>query len=63
MSNGEISEIFRAIVAEEKGHEHGDFLKAFGRALLRADFENFEILRLAAERFISKYSLDKEGST
>lgn len=56
----EIKEVYRRVAAREKGHEHGDFLTAFAEAVIRADAENFEVLRPAARLLIQKYGLIQE---
>ena len=56
-SEDEIREVFRRVAAREPGHVHGDFLTSFAEAVVRADHENFPILRPAARRFIFKYGL------
>ena len=56
MSNQEI----RGILIDEAEHgQHGDFLRAFIDAVLRADPVNFELLKPAAETLIQKYGLKK----
>jgi len=49
--------IFVAIVNDVG--KHGDFLKAFARAYLRADNDNRELLRPSAVALVEKYGLIK----
>jgi hypothetical protein len=49
--------IFVAIVND--AGKHGDFLKQFARAYLRADNENRKLLELAAVALVEKYGLTK----
>ena len=39
--------------------KHGSFLRAFSESIMRADRENFEILKTPALHLISKYKLEK----
>lgn len=39
----------------EAANRAGDFLKAFATAALRADAENYEIIRPAVLKFMEKY--------
>lgn len=41
--------------------EHGSFLKHFARALVSADRDNFELLRIPALGLMIKYGLGEEG--
>lgn len=45
-------------VAQGRG-KHGDFLRTFAEALMRADAENFSLLRATALDMIEKYDLMK----
>ena len=38
--------------------KHGDFLRSFAGAVMRADRKNFEVLIQPALHFISKYNLE-----
>jgi hypothetical protein len=38
--------------------KHGDFLRSFAGAVMRADRANFEVLRMPALDLISKYNLE-----
>jgi hypothetical protein len=49
--------IFVAIVND--AGKHGDFLKAFARAYLLADWENRDLLRPSAVALVEKYGLIK----
>jgi len=63
LTDEQVQAIYRRIALKEPGFEHGDFLTEFARALLRADFENFAVLRPAAVELIEKYALATEGKT
>ena len=54
--------ILREIAVNVVHSDHGDFLKTFADAYLRADQENEKILRPAWLVLINKYGLDKEVS-
>jgi len=56
MTDEQIFEIFRKIASGER--RHGSFLTAFSEAVIRADRDNFQILRPVAERLADKYSLN-----
>ena len=43
-------------VALGKGN-HGSFLMVFCEAVIRADYENFQLLKPVAEQLIEKYKL------
>jgi hypothetical protein len=49
--------IFVAIVND--AGKHGDFLKAFARAYLRADHENRKLIEPSAVALVEKYGLIK----
>jgi hypothetical protein len=54
------AEIRHVFVEVAQGRDnHGDFLKDFSRAVMRADSANFALLRPAATALIYKYSLEK----
>jgi len=55
-------DILREIAVNVVHSDHGDFLKTFADAYLRADQENEKILRPAWLVLINKYGLDKEVS-
>jgi len=38
---------------------HGDFLKSFAEAIMRADYSNFAMLRMVASFLVTKYDLAK----
>jgi len=58
LQDEELREIYRC--ALDAGH--GDFLKSFAEAVVRADHENIIYLRPAALFFIHKYGLKAERS-
>lgn len=55
MSDGEINEIYRRIAVKEE--EHGGFLTDYANAVIRADQENFDVLKSMSVWLIWKYKL------
>lgn len=55
LTGEQILHIFKEIHAGRGNH--GSFLRAFAWALICADYQNFELLRPAAEDLIDKYQL------
>ena len=53
---GRLDDVARAVVYSS----HGDFLKSFANAWLRADMWNKRILREAWERLVEKYDLVRD---
>jgi hypothetical protein len=58
ITDEDIRQIYREISAGVG--KHGSFLTHFAEAVVRADSENFELLRPAAARLIVKYNLKME---
>ena len=58
MTDQELHEIFRKIAMGI--NHHGSFLTTFADALIRADAENFQLLKDVSLSLVSKYNLDKE---
>jgi len=57
LSGEEILHIFREI-HHGRGN-HGSFLRSLAITIISADYENFELLRPAAEQIITKYQLQE----
>lgn len=55
LSKEELQYIYTEVLNDNG--QHGDFLKAFGWAVLRADFENFQVMTPLAQYFVEKYKL------
>lgn len=55
LTDSELTHIYLKI-SNGRGN-HGDFLRTFAEALLRADSENFQIMRKAAYAISVKYNL------
>jgi len=57
LATDELEHIFKEIVNDVGGH--GDFLKSFSLAFLRADHENQILLKPSALALVEKYDLQK----
>lgn len=55
LTDEQLLHIYKA-VANGRG-AHGDFLKSFAETMIRADYENFAMLRVIAQFLVTKYSL------
>jgi len=56
LTDEQIRDCFRNIISGTR--KSGDFLRVFSEALLRADGDNFQLLKPAAKDFITKYRLE-----
>lgn len=54
-------DILRSIAVNVVHSKHGDFLRVFADAYLRADLENEKVLRHTWLVLITKYGLDEES--